>query len=396
MPVANQLRESMKRSSWIREMFEEGARLKAIHGEDQVHDFSLGNPILEPPQQVHRQLQEILTNPTPGMHRYMPNAGFDRTRAYVAEELNKETGLNFQAQDMVMCVGAGGGLNVVMKALLDPGDEVLTPSPFFVEYGAYASNHGGVLKTVKTTDAFQLDLEAFDAALNPKTKIVIINTPNNPTGVIYPQQSLDELGVLIREKEKEFGHPIILVADDIYRRLVFDGLTSGDVLLSHPHSIRVHSHSKDLGLPGERIGFIAVHPGIPERETICQGLVLANRILGFVNAPALMQQILPSMGQATVDVSIYQKLRDRFYEMLTGLGFEVVLPQGAFYLFPKSPEADDVAFVRRAQQERILLVPGSGFGGPGHFRISICCSEEDIERSRPGFEKLAAHYGLRK
>ena len=394
MPVANQLRESMTRSSWIREMFEEGARLKAIHGEEKVHDFSLGNPILEPPEIVHQQLLEMISQPQPGMHRYMPNAGFDQTRNFVADELKKETGLEFEAEDTVMCSGAGGGLNVVMKALLDAGDEVLTPSPFFVEYGAYATNHGGVLKTVSTTETFELDLEAFDVALNPKTKIVIINTPNNPTGVIYSQESLDQLGGLIRKKEQEFGHPIILVADDIYRRLVFDGMKSGDVLLSHPHSIRVHSHSKDLGLPGERIGFIAIHPGIPERETVRQALVLSNRILGFVNAPALMQRILPFMEGASVDVSVYQNLRDRFYEMLTGLGFDVVLPRGAFYLFPKSPEPDDVAFVRRAQQEQILVVPGSGFGGPGHFRISICCTEEAIERSRSGFERLAQHYGL--
>ena len=270
----------------------------------------------------------------------------------------------------------------------------LTPSPFFVEYGAYASNHGGVLKTVPTTETFQLDLDAFEKALNPKTKVIIINTPNNPTGVIYSQQSLDQLGELIQEKEKEFGHPIILVADDIYRRLVFDGMKSGDVLLSHPHSIRVHSHSKDLGLPGERIGFIAVHPGIPERETVRQALVLSNRILGFVNAPALMQRILPFMEGASVDVSIYQNLRDHFYTMLKELGFDVVFPRGAFYLFPKSPDPDDVAFVRRAQQEQILVVPGSGFGGPGHFRISICCSEDAIKKSRPGFERLAKHYEL--
>jgi aspartate aminotransferase len=302
--------------------------------------------------------------------------------------------LDFEAKDTVMCVGAGGGLNVVMKALLDTRDEILTPSPFFVEYGAYASNHGGVLKTVPTTETFQLDLNAFEKALNPKTKVIIINTPNNPTGVIYSQQSLDQLGELIQEKEKEFGHPIILVADDIYRRLVFDGMKSGDVLLSHPHSIRVYSHSKDLGLPGERIGFIAVHPGIPERETVRQALVLSNRILGFVNAPALMQRILPFMEGASVDVSIYQNLRDHFYSMLKELGFDVVFPRGAFYLFPKSPDPDDVAFVRRAQQELILVVPGSGFGGPGHFRISICCSEDAIKRSRSGFERLAKHYGL--
>ena len=383
----------MKRSSWIREMFEEGARMKSIHGEDQVYDFSLGNPILEPPPEVHERIKEILRQPEPGMHRYMSNAGYMETREKLAMQLRKETGLAFEADDVVMCVGAGGGLNVVMKALLDPGDEVLVPKPYFVEYSAYARNHGGLLKTVPTTEEFQPDPQAFAKALNPRTKIVLINTPNNPTGVVYTQVVLNEIGSLLEEKEKEFGHPIILVADDIYRRLVFDGLTSGDVLLSHPHSIRVHSHSKDLGLPGERIGFISVNPEIPNRTMVQEALVLANRTLGFVNAPALMQRILPFLGGVTVDIGAYEKLRNHFLEMLTELGFQVVRPQGAFYLFPKSPEPDDVAFVKRAQQENILVVPGSGFGGPGHFRISICCSEETIQRARPGFERLAEYYG---
>ncbi len=383
----------MKQSSWIMEMFEEGARMKSIHGEDQVYDFSLGNPILEPPPEVHERIKELLRQPESGMHRYMSNAGYLETRAKVASQLRKETGLAFEADDVVMCVGAGGGLNVVMKSLLDPGDEVLVPAPFFVEYSAYARNHGGLLKTVPTTEEFQPDLKAFAEALNPRTKIVLINTPNNPTGVVYTQVVLDEIGSLLEEKEKEFGHPIILVADDIYRRLVFDGLTSGDVLLSHPHSIRVHSHSKDLGLPGERIGFISVNPEIPDRIMVQEALVLANRTLGFVNAPALMQRILPFLGDVTVDIGAYEKLRNHFLEMLTELGFQVVRPQGAFYLFPKSPEPDDVAFVKRAQQENILVVPGSGFGGPGHFRISICCSEETIQLARPGFERLGEYYG---
>ncbi len=394
MPVAKAIRDSMKRSSWIREMFEEGARLKALHGEENVHDFSLGNPILEPPQEVHEQLRELLSNPPAGLHRYMPNAGFPRTRTHVARKIGKETGLTFAQEDVVMCVGAGGGLNVVMKSLLDPGEEVLVLAPFFVEYGTYAQNHGGTMKTVPTNHEFQPDLDAIEAGIGRKTKLVIINTPNNPTGVVYPQQTLDELGALLQRKEQEYGHPIILVSDDIYRRLVFDGLTSGDVLLSHNNSIRVHSHSKDLGLPGERIGYVAVHPEISERETVRQALVLSNRILGYVNAPSLMQKILPDVDQALVDVSKYEELRDRFYAMLTDLGFELVKPRGAFFLFPRSPEADDVSFVKRAQKENILLVPGSGFGAPGYFRISFCCTAEEIDRARPGFERLAKHYGL--
>lgn len=394
MPIAQSVRESMQRSSWIRQMFEEGARLKALHGPEQVFDFSLGNPILEPPAAFHRELKILLDAPEPGLHRYMPNAGFSETRAYVASGLKEETGLEFAAEDVVMCCGAGGGLNVVLKALLDPGDEVIALTPYFVEYGFYAQNHGGVLKPVPTTETFQPDLDALDASIGPKTKIVLVNSPNNPTGVVYSQESLDALGDLLARKEAEVGHAIYLVSDDIYRRLAYDGVAPGNALLSHPNSVLVTSHSKDLGLPGERIGFIAVHPGVEERPLLQGALVLANRVLGFVNAPGLMQKVLPRLAGESVDISVYEHLRNRFLDLLADLHFEVVRPQGAFYLFPKSPEADDVAFVRRAQQERLLLVPGSGFGAPGYFRISFCCTEAEIERSRPAFERLAQHYGL--
>ena len=385
----------MQKGSWIRQMFEEGARLKALHGAENVFDFSLGNPILEPPQEVHIELLNLLNNPQSGMHRYMPNAGFHETCEYVAGIMSHETGYPFKSEDVVMCVGAGGGLNVVFKALLEPGDEVLTLAPYFVEYGSYARNHGGLLITASTTSEFQPDLNSIEEKLNEKTKIVLINSPNNPTGVVYSQQTLDALGQLLLAKEKEFGHPIYLVSDDIYRYLVFDGLTNCNAFLSYPNSILVNSHSKDLGLPGERIGYIAVHPEVSEREELSEALVLCNRILGFVNAPAMMQKILPLLGNVRVDVSVYQKLRDKFLSMLKELGFEAVNPQGAFYVFPKSPDPDDVAFVKKAQQENILLVPGSGFGGPGHFRISLCCDPDTIDHSRPGFERLADFYGLK-
>lgn len=384
----------MQKGSWIRQMFEEGARLKALHGAENVFDFSLGNPILEPPQEVHIELLSLLNNPQSGMHRYMPNAGFPETCEYVAGIMRHETGYTFESEDVVMCIGAGGGLNVVFKALLEPGDEVLTLAPYFVEYGAYAQNHGGLLITARTTSEFQPDLNSIEEKLNEKTKIVLINSPNNPTGAVYSQQTLDELGQILIDKEKEFGHPVYLVSDDIYRYLVFDGLTNCNAFLSYPNSILVNSHSKDLGLPGERIGYIAVHPEVSERQELREALVLCNRILGFVNAPAMMQKILPRIGNARVDVSVYQKLRDKLLSMLKELGFEAVNPQGAFYVFPKSPDPDDVAFVKKAQQENILLVPGSGFGGPGHFRISLCCDPNTIDNSRPGFERLAGLYGL--
>ena len=394
MSISQTIRESMEKGSWIRQMFEAGARLKAEHGAENVFDFSLGNPILEPPQQVHEQLRLLLENPERGMHRYMPNAGFEETREFIASIMRDETGLHFGSDDVVMCIGAGGGLNVVFKALLEPGDEVLALTPYFVEYGAYVQNHGGRLTLAKTTPEFQPDLKSIEENLTEQTKIVIINSPNNPTGAVYSQETLNELGQLLQRKEHEFGHSIYLVSDDIYRYLVFDGLTNSNVFLSYQNSILVNSHSKDLGLAGERIGYIAIHPDVIDAEELRQALVLCNRILGFVNAPAMMQKILPLLGNAKVDISVYEKSRDKIYSMISELGFEAIKPQGAFYIFPKSPEPDDVAFVKRAQEENILLVPGIGFGGPGHFRISLCCTPETIENSRPGFKRLAEYYGL--
>ena len=395
MSIAKGIQESILRASWVREMFEEGARLRALHGAEKVHDFSLGNPILEPPPEFRQALRTLLENPEPGLHRYMHNAGFPETREYDAAQMQDETELAFEANDVVMCIGAGGGLNVVLKALLDPGDEVIALAPFFVEYSFYTQNHGGVFTSVPTTPEFQPDLEALGAAISAKTKVVIVNSPNNPTGVVYPQETLDRLGELLVRKEKEAGHPIFLISDDIYRHLVYDGIRNSNVFLSHCNALLVNSHSKDLGLPGERIGYIAVHPEMEDRSEVQDGLVLCNRILGFVNAPALMQKVLPKLGGVRVDVSTYENLRNRFLALLEDCGFETVRPQGAFYLFPKAPEPDDVAFVRRAQGENVLLVPGTGFGRPGYFRISFCCTAEAIDRARPAFERLAQHYGLR-
>jgi aspartate aminotransferase len=343
---------------------------------------------------VHEQIKRLLEKSEHGIHRYMPNAGFGETREFIAGVMRDETGYPFGSEDIVMCVGAGGGLNVVFKALLEAGDEVLALTPYFVEYGAYVQNHGGRLTLAETTSEFQPDLDSIEASLSEHTKIVIINSPNNPTGAVYSQQILDELAQLLFRKEKDFGHPIYLVSDDIYRYIVFDGFKNSNVFLSYPNSILVNSHSKDLGLAGERIGYIAIHPDAFGKEELYQALVFCNRILGFVNAPAMMQKILPLLGNARVDISVYEKLRDKMFSMISDLGFEAIKPQGAFYIFPKSPETDDVAFVKRAQQERILLVPGVGFGGPGHFRISLCCTPETIENSLPGFKRLAEYYCL--
>tara|TARA_B100000676_G_C18056767_1_gene834952 strand:+ start:116 stop:1300 length:1185 start_codon:yes stop_codon:yes gene_type:complete len=394
MAIANSIRTSLENSSWIREMFEVGERLKSEKGLENVFDFSIGNPILEPPKEVHIELLKLLKSSEKGIHRYMPNAGYYETRSFIAGLMRNETGLSFKSDDIVMTVGAGGGLNVIFKALLDPGDEVLAMVPFFVEYKSYVNNHHGILSFAKTTHDFQLDLEAVENALNKKTKIVIINSPNNPTGAVYSQESIDKLSQLLRLKAEKFGHPIYLIADDIYRHLVFDGIKNCNILQSYKNSILVNSHSKDLGLAGERIGYIAIHPEIFDINSLRQGLIFSNRILGFVNAPAMMQKILPFLGNSKVDISLYENLRNKLFSMITDLGFEAIKPQGAFYIFPKSPEIDDIKFVKKAQEENILVVPGSGFGMKGFFRISLCTNFETINNSQPGFEKLAKYYGL--
>ena len=393
MTIAAPIANSLQRASWIRQMFEAGAQLKQQYGADQVFDFSLGNPILEPPPKVHETLHALLDDPAPGHHRYMPNGGFAAVREYLANELKEEQDLPFVAADVVLCVGAGGGLNVVAKALLEPGDEVVALAPYFVEYGFYVQNHGGVLTVAKTRqEDFLPDLDALEAVMTPKTRAIIVNSPNNPTGVVYSQAVLDELGSWLRTQEQRFGRPIYLIADEPYRKLLFDEVVNGSVLKAHPHSILITSHSKDLGLAGERIGYIALHPEVPDRALWQEALVFTNRILGFVNAPALMQRALPHLRGVQVDIDFYQQLRDQVCGLMEEVGISCVRPQGAFYLFPQALEEDDVAFVRRAQEEKILLVPGSGFGWPGCFRLSYCCPTSVIENSREAWLRLVESY----
>ena len=392
MTIAKKIEESIKRSSWIRKMFEEGARLKAQHGADKVFDFSLGNPNLPPPETFRRVLKEVAEDERAGVHAYMPNTGLAETRRAVAAFLAKEQGAALSADDVVMTCGAAGALNVILKAVLDPGDEVITPAPFFVEYGFYADNHGGVLKTVPTHDDFTLDLAAIEAAVTEKTKVVLINSPNNPTGQVYSAESLAALGKILTEKGKAFGRTIYLVSDEPYRKIVFDGIEVPSIFSAYPESILVTSYSKDISIPGERLGFIAVSPEAGYKAELLGALALANRILGFVNAPALMQRVVARIQGETVDVSAYARKRDLLCDGLAECGYDFVRPPGAFYLFPRSPTADDVAFVQALQEELILVVPGSGFGGPGHFRISYCVEDDVIQGSMPGFAKVMEKY----
>jgi aspartate aminotransferase len=377
----------------IRRLFEEGARLKAEHGADAVCDFSLGNPILEPPARFREALLELLKRPLPGLHRYIPNAGLPEVRRHVAEALAAETGLPFGMRHVVMTCGAGGGLNVVFKAMLNPGDEVIAPAPYFVEYDRYVDNHGGRLVRARTGEDFQLDLEALDAAVSPRTRAVILNSPNNPTGVVYPRGSLEALADWLGRVSRRLGRPVFLISDEPYRHVVFDGVEVPSLFPLYEHTIVVTSHSKDLGLASERIGYAAVHPEAAEAHLLGDALVLANRILGFVNAPALVQRVLPSLKGERVDVARYQALRDRLLPPLEAMGYRCVRPQGAFYLFPRAPIPDDVAFCRAAAEERLLIVPGSAFHGPGHFRIAYCVEPEVIDRALPVFERLLRRMG---
>jgi len=388
MTVARKIEEIMTQSSWIRKMFEEGARLKAKHGADNVFDFSLGNPNLPPPEKFNEILRDTVDSCGLGDHCYMPQAGYPQVCVSVAEYLTEEQGVAMSCDDVIMTCGAAGALNVVFKALLDPGDEVLTPTPCFVEYRFYADNHGGVLKMVGTRPDFTLDLNAIADAITEKTKIVLINSPNNPTGQIYDEASLDALGKLLEQKSGQFGHIIYLVSDEPYRKIVFDDARVPSIFQSYAQSILATSYSKDISIPGERIGFAAVNPAATHKNELMAGMALTNRILGFVNAPALMQRVVACMQGMSVDINEYKRKRDIFCEGLADAGYTFTTPPGAFYLFPQTPIADDVAFVKELQKEMILVVPGSGFAGPGHFRIAFCVDDQTIIKALPGFKRV--------
>lgn len=385
MAISQHVTEQMTRSSWIRRMFEQGAELKARLGADQVFDFSLGNPVLEPPEAFGRALEEAAKDQTPRIHAYMPNAGFPEVRAAIAKAVGRDHGVDLGAEHVVMTTGAASALNVVLKALLDPGDEVITLSPYFVEYLFYVSNHGGINRVVATGPDFLPDLDAIRAALSPRTKAILLNSPNNPTGVLYPESLLRDLAGLLARHQAETGQPVYVLLDEPYRKLVFDGQSPPPSLSIFENGVFCTSHAKDLSIPGERIGYLCVNPACPDAEALLAACAFTIRILGFVNAPALMQRVVASLQDTTIDVGHYQKLRDLFYEGLTDAGYTCRKPEGAFYLFPESPIPDDVAFVQGLVEHRILAVPGSGFGRPGHFRLAYCVEPDVVRRSLPAF-----------
>jgi len=395
MSISKKVRTAMEDSSWVRRMFEEGEELKRVYGAENVFDFSLGNPEMEPPSSLKRELKALADHPITGMHRYMPNSGYSQTRNVIATFLKEETGLPFEEKHLVMTVGAAGGLNVALKALLDEGEEVIVPSPYFAEFKFYIDNAGGRMRLVETHDDFSLNLNALEKAIGEKTKVVLINTPNNPTGVVYGSDSFERLATLLKEKSQELGKTIYLITDEAYRRIIYDQIKLPIAFHYYPHTLRVTSHSKDLALPGERIGYVAVSPQCEDLDELMSALVFANRTLGFVNAPALMQRLVASLQRNSVNIREYEDKRDLFYDSLVSFGYEVVKPQGAFYIFPKAPIEDDLAFVKDLQSKRILTVPGRGFGKPGYFRIAYCVKKKAIEGALPGFKEIALKYGLK-
>jgi aspartate aminotransferase len=388
MAVSKKIEGMITQSSWIRKMFEDGIRLKQQFGAENVFDFSLGNPNVPPPPELKKALLEVARDDRHGVHAYMPNAGFPETRAAVAAKLSEDHGVKIAAEHVIMTCGAAGALNVILKTLLDPGDEVIVPAPFFVEYRTYVDNHNGVTKLVRTKEDFALDLWAIEEAITERTKAILINSPNNPTGRVFDEASIRALASLLEDKARKLGRVIHLISDEPYDKIVYDGSKVPSLLKAYRHSLIANSYSKTLSIPGERIGFIAVNPAIDSIDLLLGGLVMCNRTLGFVNAPAFIQRVLPKVLDVEVNVAEYQRKRDLLCEGLAACGYEFTKPEGAFYLFPKSPIADDVEFVRALQKKNILTVPGSGFGAPGYFRIAYCVEDKTIVNSLKGFGEV--------
>jgi len=392
MSISAKIKEYMENASWIRKMFEQGLELKTKYGADKVFDFSLGNPNLEPPDEVHKAILKVLGSERPGIHAYMPNAGLKETREAVAKYLTRDHGMSLSWEQIIMTCGAGGGLNVALKTILDKDDEVLVLAPYFVEYFFYINNHNGNGVLVNTSEDFSLDIDKIGKALSERTKAIIINSPNNPSGRVYDADSMGLLGKLLADHSKKIGRTIYLLSDEPYSKLVYDGVKAPSIFQAYPNSMLITSHSKDLSLPGERIGFIAVNPRMGHLKEMADGLTFCNRILGFVNAPALMQRILPYLDGVSVNVGEYQRKRDLLCKGLLDAGYVFTKPEGAFYLFIKSPIPDDVLFVRTLLQENILGVPGTGFGTPGYFRLAYCVDDRVIENSLEGFRRAIRKY----
>lgn len=394
--ISDKMTAFVQGSSVIRAMFEEGKNMAKKYGQENVYDFSLGNPNVPAPASVNKAIKDIIDEEdSVFVHGYMSNSGYEDVRASIAASLNKRFGTGFTENNIIMTVGAAGGLNVILKTLLNPEDEVITFAPYFGEYRSYVGNYDGKLVVVSPdTDTFQPKFDEFEQKITAKTRAVIINNPNNPTGVVYSEETLKKLAVIMEKKQKEYGTDIYLISDEPYRELVYDGVTVPYPTKYYKNTIIGYSYSKSLSLPGERIGYLVIPSEVSDYENVSAAANVATRILGFVNAPSLMQRVVGRCVDAEVNIEPYNRNRELLYNSLKEYGYECVKPQGAFYLFVKSPSEDETEFVNAAKKHHILVVPGSSFACPGYVRIAYCVAYDTIKNSLPGFKELAQEFGL--
>ena len=394
--IAEKMKPYVKNNSAIRMMFEEGNRLRAIYGADKVYDFSLGNPSVPAPECVKEAIIDLVNEVEPTvLHGYMSNAGFEDVRQTIAESLNRRFGTKFAAKNLIMTVGAASGLNVIFKTILNPEEEVIVFAPYFLEYGAYVRNFDGKLVEISPdTTTFQPNLEEFEQKITAKTRAVIVNTPHNPTGVVYSEETIKKLAAILEKKQKEFGTSIVLISDEPYRELAYDGVEVPFVTKFYANTVIGYSFSKSLSLPGERIGYLVIPDELTDSKEVFTAASIANRVLGCVNAPSLMQRVIKRCIHEKVNLEAYDRNRNLLYSSLCEYGFSCIKPQGAFYLFMKSPVENEKEFCEVCKKYNILVVPGSCFACPGYVRIAYCVSYEQIERSLPAFKKVAEEYGL--
>ena len=394
--ISEKMKPYVKNNSAIRMMFEEGNRLRAKYGADKVFDFSLGNPSVPAPDSVREAIIDLVNNTDPTvLHGYMSNAGFEDVRQTIAESLNRRFDTKFSAKNLIMTVGAASGLNVILKTILNPGEEVIVFAPYFLEYGAYVRNYDGVLVEISPdTTTFQPNLSEFEQKITPKTKAVIVNTPHNPTGVVYSEETIRKLSAILEAKQKEFGTVIYLISDEPYRELAYDGVEVPYLTKYYDNTVVGYSYSKSLSLPGERIGYLVIPDELTDSKEVFTAASIANRVLGCVNAPSLMQRVIKRCIHEKVNLEAYDRNRNLLYSSLCEYGFSCIKPQGAFYLFVKSPVENEKEFCEVCKKYNILVVPGSSFACPGYVRIAYCVSYEQIERSLPAFKKVAEEYGL--
>jgi len=380
MSVSRVIASQMERASWIRRMFEIGVQMRRERGADRVFDFTLGNPDVEPPEAVLAALRRVAAESAAGSHGYMPNAGFPEVRAAVARGLARRSGLPFTAGHIVMSNGAAGALNTLLKSILDPGDEAIVLNPYFPEYRFYIENHGGRVVTVETDARFQPDPEAIARAIGPRTRALILNSPNNPAGTVYSAETLRAIDAIVRD-------PVLVLSDEPYRPIVYDGAGVPETAQYIRRAVVVWSWSKAMGIAGERIGYLAISPRVEEAEALANACTFSTRILGFINAPAIWQWVVAETADVTIDIGEYQAKRDRLCGALAGMGYELMPPEGSYYVFPRTPIPDDIAFIRMLQEEGILAVPGAGFGRSGYMRLSLTIPRRQLERSLAGFER---------